>query len=141
MLRRGGFGTLDMAEMEGLLWLRDEKTRTPAGPGSPGLVIFKVILPLGTSAMTGKRVVAFSRQRGRDGKGGSGGPHGTMFGRVSSPRHNWKYTGRGEIRARGPEGQPETHKGLRIQPSAPGPKTLKEISAKTTPPLLSQMAP
>ena len=70
MLRRGGFGTLDMAEMEGLLWLRDEKTRTPAGPGSPGLVIFKVILPLGTSAMTGKRVVAFSRQRGRDGKGG-----------------------------------------------------------------------
>lgn len=50
-----------MAEMEGLLWLRDEKARTPAGPGSPGLVIVKVILPLGTSAMTEKRVVDFSR--------------------------------------------------------------------------------
>ena len=46
--------------MEGLLWLRAEEARTPAGPESPGLVIFKVILTLATSAMREKRVMDFS---------------------------------------------------------------------------------
>ena len=91
-----------MAKMEGLLWLRDEKARTPAGPGSPGLVIFKVILPLGTSAMTEKRLVDFSRERCRDGRvaPGGGGAMELCLGELVAP----DITGNIQVEGRSEQG-------------------------------------